>query len=512
MSFNLIDFVKESLGNQISQQLSSHLGADQAGVSNALDSAIPTLLGGLINKGSDEKGAGDLLDFIGQQKFDKLLSGNIGDLLGNQDQSSGIAKNGLGILSFLFGGDSKVGKLMDIFGKTSGLGASGGGLLKMIAPFVLSSVGSYAKSKALGASGLASLFASQKNVVSNAIPAALSSELGFAAGQGGASASRAAAGSTYVPPKRTEGKGGLGKFLPYLLGLAALLFIGSYLRSGNDASNEIASSAFPDGNPEVFPSDADVAREVGDPALQVNEGVGEVVLETDAASLAEEARIAAAEASAAAAEQAAQAVEQASEAAGSAKDALGAAAGGIAAGVAGVTETVGDAVEKVGEGAAQVVEELGSISLPGGSTIEAPKGSFTEQVVQYLGSSEVQAGSEKAFNFDRVKFETGSANLTQDSNRQVSNLASILTAYPEVAIRVEGHTDNTGDAQMNLKLSQQRAEQVRGHLMSKGVPSERVKAVGLGQGSPVANNETPAGRAENRRVSVVITQGVNADG
>jgi outer membrane protein OmpA-like peptidoglycan-associated protein len=72
-------------------------------------------------------------------------------------------------------------------------------------------------------------------------------------------------------------------------------------------------------------------------------------------------------------------------------------------------------------------------------------------------------------------------------------------------IVVEGHTDSRGSDSANEKLSLKRAESVRTHLVSKGVPSDKIVATGLGESRPIASNDSPEGRANNRRVELVVT-------
>ena len=134
--------------------------------------------------------------------------------------------------------------------------------------------------------------------------------------------------------------------------------------------------------------------------------------------------------------------------------------------------------------------------------INAPAGSFTQKMASYLSSNEATL---KSFAFDRVNFETGSANLTADSTMQIQNFAKVLHAYPSVNIQVQGHTDNTGNSQANRVLSLQRATSVKMALLGSGVDAQRVDAAGYGQEKPVADNSTEAGRAENRRVTVMVT-------
>lgn len=101
-------------------------------------------------------------------------------------------------------------------------------------------------------------------------------------------------------------------------------------------------------------------------------------------------------------------------------------------------------------------------------------------------------------------FERTKARLREESAPVLRDVAALLTEQPDLRIRIEAHTDNTGDAATNLTLSQERAEAIRGVLVSRfGIEAERIVAQGLGDTQPVVPNNTPEGRAQNRRVEVV---------
>ena len=110
------------------------------------------------------------------------------------------------------------------------------------------------------------------------------------------------------------------------------------------------------------------------------------------------------------------------------------------------------------------------------------------------------------FDFDRLTFETGSATLKPDSREQLTNIAEILKAYPETNLKLGGYTDNVGSAKTNLKLSGDRAASVMKELIGLGIAASRLEAEGYGQENPVASNDTEAGRAQNRRISVRVTK------
>ena len=103
-----------------------------------------------------------------------------------------------------------------------------------------------------------------------------------------------------------------------------------------------------------------------------------------------------------------------------------------------------------------------------------------------------------------VLFRTDSAELVPGASSQMDQLATVLKAHPDYRVEIDGFTDNTGSDTYNLGLSQRRAETVQRALTLRGVEPSRVVARGLGEASPVASNETGAGRQMNRRVEVLV--------
>ena len=73
-------------------------------------------------------------------------------------------------------------------------------------------------------------------------------------------------------------------------------------------------------------------------------------------------------------------------------------------------------------------------------------------------------------------------------------------------MRIDGHTDNLGDPQLNLRLSEQRAESVKSELVKRGLPSSRLEVQGFGETQPMSPNDTKAGRAKNRRVEFIVKE------
>jgi outer membrane protein OmpA-like peptidoglycan-associated protein len=108
-----------------------------------------------------------------------------------------------------------------------------------------------------------------------------------------------------------------------------------------------------------------------------------------------------------------------------------------------------------------------------------------------------------------VLFAFGKSDLLPAAQRVLDEVAKALKEQEtQRTITVEGHTDSVGTVEFNQILSKQRAEAVRSFLVSKGVDPGRIKAVGKGKASPVAENDTPEGRAQNRRVEIIVSERV----
>ena len=108
---------------------------------------------------------------------------------------------------------------------------------------------------------------------------------------------------------------------------------------------------------------------------------------------------------------------------------------------------------------------------------------------------------------EKIYFEKGKAVLKPESKKVLDKVAALLLRNPQIRlVRIEGHTDSTGNPKRNLILSQRRAEAVMRYLISKGVSPSRLQAVGYGDTRPIAPNDTPEGRAKNRRVEFIIVR------
>jgi outer membrane protein OmpA-like peptidoglycan-associated protein len=108
-------------------------------------------------------------------------------------------------------------------------------------------------------------------------------------------------------------------------------------------------------------------------------------------------------------------------------------------------------------------------------------------------------------NMSDVLFKTGSFELLGGARERLAKVSGIVLAYPGLHLDVEGHTDSVGTDDYNLTLSQKRAQAVRDYLVQQGISENSIASRGLGKAGPVASNDTPEGRQQNRRVELVLT-------
>jgi outer membrane protein OmpA-like peptidoglycan-associated protein len=103
-----------------------------------------------------------------------------------------------------------------------------------------------------------------------------------------------------------------------------------------------------------------------------------------------------------------------------------------------------------------------------------------------------------------VLFETGETELREEAMASLVEVVDLLQSEPDKDIRIEGHTDSTGDSETNLEISARRANAVFDALVSLGVDRERFTTAGMGEDFPIASNDTDEGKAQNRRVDVIL--------
>ncbi|PYF74892.1 OmpA family protein [Pedobacter nutrimenti] len=175
---------------------------------------------------------------------------------------------------------------------------------------------------------------------------------------------------------------------------------------------------------------------------------------------------------------------------------------------AGAHAAAGAVVGKLNE-AGDFVRDLGAKltkKLPDGTELSISENSVENRLIAFIEDKDKPVDKTTWFTFDRLYFETGKSTLKAESQEQLKNIAAILKAYPNVHLKLGGYTDNTGDAAVNKKISNERANAAMQALVKLGADPKRLEAEGYGQDHPVASNDTPEGKAQNRRIDIRVTQ------
>ena len=467
MSINLLDLAKNYLTPDVLQGASKFIGESNASTTSAISAILPSLLGSLSTKAASSDGASSIMNMLTQGGHDGGMLNNASGIMnlfsgGGNNHAESLSAGG-GIIKSLLG--DKVGGVVDMISNFSGIKQSSTtSLMSMAAPLLMGLVGKQVTTNGLGVSGLMTLLGGQSTFIKAAMPAGLAGSLGNMLGLGGLlggasgainsatgmlkgstagamSSVTGAAGSATRLVGGVENKG--GGFAKWLPWLLGAALVGALLYFMRSCGGSVGKLA--EGTTGLMDKAKDAANSATDAAA-------------NAANVAK------------------------------------AAADSLAA------KTAAAANAAAGE-----IGQLFKLTLPGGVALEVPKGSLEDQFVTYLGDEKTEISKDKWFNFDRLLFETGKSTLKTGSQEQLKNAAAIMKAFPKVAIKIGGYTDNVGNPAANLKLSQSRAESVMSALAKLGVEATRMKAEGYGDQNPVASNDTDAGKTANRRIAIRAT-------
>lgn len=150
------------------------------------------------------------------------------------------------------------------------------------------------------------------------------------------------------------------------------------------------------------------------------------------------------------------------------------------------------------------------LKTPAVAPVAAPTTEMVKPAADLVGlGAFMKSGSinelPKRFSFQNLNFATGTSTLAQTSAAELDHIAAVMNEHPSSNARIEGFTDNTGNMESNVALSAARAEAVKQELVARNVDANRIQTSGRGPESPIADNSTDAGRADNRRIEFVVT-------
>ncbi len=457
MAINLLNMLSDQIGGDVISQASKFLGENESSTKSAMGAAFPAILGSLMSKGSTTSGAKSILGMLTDGGHDGSIFSKMGGLFGGGSQTSGLMNAGSGILNILMG--NKTTGVIDLIMSAAGIKKNAAtSILSMAAPLVMGMLGKVVNKNKMDASGLMGLLAGQSKHVANAAPTGMADLLGFAnlggkvteTANAAANTARNTARATANTAVETAEKGGswLKWALPALLLLGALAyFVPGMMNKAKDATVSAV-----DATKDAAGNVADAAGNVAGKAVDVT------------------------------------------------KDAAGAVAGAAGSAV----DAAGNAAGAVADAAGEVLDAATKQARAALSGIKFAAGSVGEGFVNLLKTEKDLVG--KSLAFKNLTFAVGSANIDPKSEVEAANLASVLKAYPNINIEIGGHTDNTGNAANNLKLSDARAKSVKAYLVSKGIAANRISTKGYGATSPKASNDTAEGKKANRRIEAKITK------
>jgi len=159
------------------------------------------------------------------------------------------------------------------------------------------------------------------------------------------------------------------------------------------------------------------------------------------------------------------------------------------------------------EAARTAAESARAAAEANAAKAEREKAELRDQLRQQLNSILETRESARGLivNLSDVLFDTGSANLKSGAREKLAKVAGILLSHRGLKLQVEGHTDSVGSDDYNQRLSENRAASVRTYLVDSGIAANAIGTAGFGETMPVASNDTPAGRQQNRRVELIVS-------
>ncbi len=442
MATNLINQLTNEFRGDTLKSVATAIGESTTTTQSALGGVIPALVGGLARKASTPSDANGLLDLIRRNKLDSGPFADVSSATKAPDGINNLINTGRSMLDSVFGG--RTNSVADWVSSLGGMTRSSSStLLSLAMPLVLGQIGRRVSEAGGGASSLMNLLADQRTFLKDAPP-------GLAGVLGGPDVEPAASRhvGTYDAEPRHQPPV-VRTFEPAPRSRSSWLWVLPLLA--------------------LIPLLAYFLTRREEPRR-------EVAVERPATPRAE------APAPAPRAEAPAPAPRAEPPAA---------APVGTASKPALPAASLGSLVER---------------QLPNDTTLRIPENGVESKLLAYIQEPGRAVGKETWFSFDRIEFEMDSATLKPSSQEQLRNVADIMKAYPDVAVKIGGYTDNTGDAATNMQLSDERATAAMNAIADAGIDRSRIEAEGYGENHPVADNDTAEGRQRNRRVDIRVTK------
>lgn len=457
---NLFGELRELLAGEIPFKIASITGEKEEKIKVAIDGLIPTLIGGLMRRVSNEAGATTLMNVIQRGKHDGSINERLADYLRDKESFTLLFDQGSSLVSqILPDKKSSIATLISQFASIRNSSATS--VMAVVAPVIVGKLGKLANSQGLDKLHLANYLLEQKVYLIDETPESLQPKmidtLGIAVFMSqeikpiqfapaapikSNSVNNPIASKPLQEEKVTysgknyesESNSGMGSipkwFLPSVLIVAVIAGLAYFAFTYDWKSLSPASDSMVDSS-------------------EMEEVTGAVI---DTSNLPKDTTIAKVDTNALVKEE---------------------------------TKTIG-------------------VNLPNGQKVDLTNGSFTYNFARYLADS--TATVNRVFTFDNIGFEGNTGALTAGSDKTVIDLAKIMEAYPRVQIKLTAYTDNMGDSLQNKRLSSRRAVAIRNILIGNGIKAIRIDFSGRGAQNPIASNATEEGKAKNRRIELKVVK------
>jgi outer membrane protein OmpA-like peptidoglycan-associated protein/uncharacterized membrane protein YeaQ/YmgE (transglycosylase-associated protein family) len=447
---NLTEIARNAVTPDVVQKLSGTIGESPSNTRKSLEAMIPTILAGVANQAATSSGATRLLD---QAK--EMTEGGT-DLITNLStriNGSGLeelGRSGQSILKALFG--DQLTNLLEWFGKFGGIkSSSASSLLNVAINLVMNVIGKQILQHGLSASGLGKLLSDQKGWLSRLLPSGVGEVPGLHAladyaGQAGA----AVRGAAHHGEEAIRGAAQHGE--------QAIRGAAREVQRGGVA---LAQEARP-WLSALLPLLLIAVAVAG--FMWLMRSLAQTQLPMARAPEIKVPDVRAPEVR--------------------------------------VPEVKGPGIRVSGYG--PDLSKLAKVKLPDGVEVEIPETSFLSGVSRFL-ADKVDT-KPRSFVFENLNFDGASVKTGAETDSAVKILSTLVKAYSGVQLRIDGHTDDTGDRDANRQLSLQRANAVKEVLVKAGVPAERISTQGLGSEQPIAPNDTEENRAKNRRIELTLVR------
>jgi len=446
MSINLLKLLQDQMGSAVVDQASKFLGESSSNTSAGLSALLPSLLGGLMSKGSTESGASGIMDMITKGNYDGSILDNLGNVFSGGSSTSNFMNAGSLLTSSLFGG-SKLGSVLDVVTKATGMRrSSSSSLMNLLAPIVMGLIGKQVKKGGLNASGLMNMLMGQKDHVAAALPAGMGSVLGFADLNGGvtekvtAATSRTATAARDTVKETANVVGETAKtgasWIRWALPLVLLAGLGAWLFTRGGAEKITGAAG------DMTEAAGTMAGDMKDGATKTLNAAGEMA--NDAAGTMKEG--------------ATRAGNAAAGAAGTMKDA----AGNV------VCDAVGDAAKATGDAVGNAASKVGG-ALSGAG----------QKTAKTFSSMFKSGSSAPAFTLHDITFDPTSNKITNFNKDEVEALAYSLKQNSDAKVEIQAFSNAGKNAIANKTIASARAATIKQMLTTLGVNAGQLSTKGM---------------------------------